>query len=376
MVQHNIDIAIHGAGMAGLWVFNRLKRMGYDVLLLDTDSIGGEQSMASQGIIHSGLKYAFGGKINKLAASISAMPDQWREALTGHGPVDLSAARVNASSQYLLIPRGAMGGLLNLVTKKTLGKSVHDVAPEDWPTELQNSGFNGSMISMGEPVLDIPSAVRALAEPYRKCIKKSDGTQINAKLHIYTAAAGNLETAKQKDHDKGLETQHRPLLMGLMKNAPFPLYAHLVGASDKPIATITTHTTKDNDLVWYIGGLPAERPKESDPQETIQTTIDAFAKYLPDLNLDNVKWATLPIDRVEGKSKTDGWMPDTPTIHDAGNHLYCWPTKLTFSPMLSDMIVKKLEEKGIKPSGEESDFSDLPDIDYRETPWDTAQWTK
>lgn len=362
--------------MAGLWAFNRLKRMGYDVLLLDTDSIGGEQSMASQGIIHSGMKYAFGGKINKLAASISAMPDQWREALKGQGPVDLSAAKVNASSQYLLIPRGAMGGLLKLVTQKTLGKSVHDVAPEDWPEELKNSGFSGSMVNMGEPVLDIASAVRALSEPYRNCIKKADGTPINAKLHIYTAAGSNHETATQKGHNKGLETQHRPLLMGLMKNAPFPLYAHLVGASDKPIATITTHTTKDDTLVWYIGGLPAERPKDSDPQETIQTTKDAFAKYLPSLNLSHIEWATLPIDRVEGKSKTDGWMPDTPTIHDADDHLYCWPTKLTFSPMLSDMIVEKLQQKEIEPSHTESDFSGLSDLDYREAPWDTAQWTK
>ena len=29
-----VDIVIFGAGIAGLWTFNRLRRAGYDVLLL------------------------------------------------------------------------------------------------------------------------------------------------------------------------------------------------------------------------------------------------------------------------------------------------------------------------------------------------------
>ena len=90
------DIVIFGSGIAGLWLFNHLKAAGYDALLLESEAIAGGQSIASQGIIHSGLKYAFAGKINKLAQSISAMPDLWRAALQGDGVVDLSAARLNA----------------------------------------------------------------------------------------------------------------------------------------------------------------------------------------------------------------------------------------------------------------------------------------
>ena len=67
------DIVIFGAGIAGLWTFHSLKKMGYDVLLLERESIGGGQTIASQGIIHSGLKFSLAGKVNKLAKSISAM---------------------------------------------------------------------------------------------------------------------------------------------------------------------------------------------------------------------------------------------------------------------------------------------------------------
>ena len=80
-MSKNIDIVIVGAGIAGLWTFNRLKRMGYDVLLLESKAIGSGQTIASQGIIHSGLKYAFAGKVNNLAKSISAMPACWKKCL-------------------------------------------------------------------------------------------------------------------------------------------------------------------------------------------------------------------------------------------------------------------------------------------------------
>lgn len=386
MTQYHADIVIIGAGIAGLWTFNRLKRIGYDVLLLERNAIGSGQTIASQGIIHSGLKYAFAGKVNKLAQSISAMPDLWRMAMRGEGPVDISAAKMSADSQYMLVPSGFMGGLVKLVTKKILGGGVHEVAKKDWPDSIKQSGFKGSVIFMSEPVLNIPSVLRALAEPYKDCIRKIDAGidpheflnahNISADKIIFTAAASNQIAAERHEHDKGLKTQKRPLLMGMLKPAPYSLYAHLVGSSDKPVATITTHECEDGTLVWYLGGGVAERAKDSDPSEVYAAAKKGFAKYLPDLDLSGVKWAALPIDRVEGKSDTEGFMPDTPTIHEAVDTLYCWPTKLTFAPMLSDKIVSILENDGLKPSGKTSNWSFLAQVDYTSAPWDNARWTK
>ena len=94
--RKNIDVLIIGAGIAGLWTFNHLKSLGYDVLLLEKQSIGCGQTIAAQGIIHSGLKFSLAGKVNTLAKTISAMPDRWRDALQGNGQVDLSAAYLSA----------------------------------------------------------------------------------------------------------------------------------------------------------------------------------------------------------------------------------------------------------------------------------------
>jgi glycerol-3-phosphate dehydrogenase len=380
MASYKSDIVIFGAGIAGLWLHHRLRKAGYNSLLLETHGIGGIQSIASQGILHSGLKYAFAGKVNSLAQSISAMPDRWRACLAGEGEVDLRNTEIAAQSQLLMIPSGFMGGLVKLVTKKALGGQVREVARGDWPDAAIQSGFKGQIVYMDEPVLNVPSLMRVMAAPYKDSIRKVnmddvrfDGNvihiganSITAQKVIFTAAGSNNAIAAKLGHDKGLQVQCRPLLMGMMRPAPFELYAHLVGSSDKPVATITTHKAADGTLVWYIGGSPAERSKDSDPQDVYKATKEAFTKYMPALDLTAMEWSVLPVDRIEGKSDTQNWLPDTPTVHRHGDYLYCWPTKLTFAPMLGDAVFDLIDQ----PSGEITDWSFLPEVGFSGAPWD------
>ncbi len=387
--RKNIDVLIIGAGIAGLWTFNHLKSLGYDVLLLEKQSIGCGQTIAAQGIIHSGLKFSLAGKVNTLAKTISAMPDRWRDALQGNGQVDLSAAYLSAESQHLLIPSGFFGGLTKLVTQKALGQNVHNIPNTQWPENLKQSGFKGSLIHMGEPVLDVPSTIRALAKPYENCIKKITSNDVDEfikqhnivpKVKIFTSAAHNEKHAIEQKANHGLQTQHRPLLQGMMKNAPFPLFAHLVGKTDKPVVSITTHKLNNGTLIWYLGGGVAERDKDANPLDVYEQSVQAFAKYLPNVDFTKAEWAALPIDRVEGKSKTDSWMPDTPTIHETDGALYCWPTKLTFAPLLGNMVLNKLQKRNITPSKTQTSFEQLQPVEYTKTPWqkieDNKAWTK
>ena len=55
------DVVIIGAGIAGLWLHNRLNQMGFHAILLENDTIGNAQTLSSQGIIHGGAKYALNG---------------------------------------------------------------------------------------------------------------------------------------------------------------------------------------------------------------------------------------------------------------------------------------------------------------------------
>jgi hypothetical protein len=371
MAEHNTDIIIFGAGIAGLWVCNGLKARGYNVLVLEKNAIGSGQTIASQGIIHSGLKYALGGKITPLAKEISAMPGRWTEILKD--------SCIAAPSQQLLIPKGFAGGITRVVTKKIF--AAKELA--HMPDEINRSGFEGSVLSLNEPVLNIPDVLKKLA--HKSVIRKIDmneckirklhvetrGHTIHAKAFIFTAGDGNKDCALGMRHK--IESQRRPLLMGLMKNVPFPLFAHFIGKSDKPVATITTHKTKDGVLVWYVGGLVAEQHKDSDPQDVYEAIRAAFAVYLPDIDFSGTEWAVLPIDRAEGKSGAKK-MPKTPTIQRHNHTLYAWPTKLAFAPLLADMIVENV--KDITPSNTQTDWSFLPDVEFAQTPWDKAVWKK
>jgi len=250
MSVHKADIVVFGAGIAGLWAFNRLKRAGYNALLLESNRIGCGQTIASQGILHSGLKYAIAGKVSKLAKSISEMPRRWREALQGRGSVDISSARIRTSSQYMLVPGGVAGGIIKVVTKKTLGENVGVLDKKEWPPEIERLGFAGSVVYMNELVLDVPSLLRALAEPYRDSVRKIDwphglkirpddngsiadlkigAETIEARCYLFTGAGWNHQIAGRLGHDRGMHVRYRPLLQGMIKGAPCELYAHCVG---------------------------------------------------------------------------------------------------------------------------------------------------
>ena len=79
------DVVIIGAGIAGLWLHNRLNNMGFHALLLENNTIGNAQTLSSQGIIHGGTKYALNGILSKATQAIGAMPARWQACLKGTG---------------------------------------------------------------------------------------------------------------------------------------------------------------------------------------------------------------------------------------------------------------------------------------------------
>ncbi|MBT6059135.1 MAG: FAD-dependent oxidoreductase, partial [Gammaproteobacteria bacterium] len=98
---YSTDIAIFGGGIAGLWLLNRFQAAGYQAILLDTGGLGSGQTLASQGIIHGGLKYALSGSLSNSANTIAGMPQRWRQCLSGEDEVDLTDCRVLSENYYM-----------------------------------------------------------------------------------------------------------------------------------------------------------------------------------------------------------------------------------------------------------------------------------
>src|SRR5690606_3639182 len=94
-----VDIALFGGGIAGLWLARLLTQRGYSCVLLERDTLGGQQTLLSQGILHGGLKYALGGALSQESEAIAGMPDRWRASLAGEGDLDLRGVKVLSDTQ-------------------------------------------------------------------------------------------------------------------------------------------------------------------------------------------------------------------------------------------------------------------------------------
>jgi len=95
------DIAIIGGGVAGLWLLNLLRQRGYNALLCEAIELGSAQSIASQGMIHGGIKYALGAALTGASEAIARMPERWRACLAGNGELDLRQVQVVAQAYHM-----------------------------------------------------------------------------------------------------------------------------------------------------------------------------------------------------------------------------------------------------------------------------------
>src|SRR5690606_18163545 len=98
------DCVVFGGGIAGLWALACLRDAGYQAVLLEADRLGAGQTVGSQGIIHSGLKYALLGQVNQTAKRIAEVAYTWRAAMADKSFINLSSVQVTSPQQYLLVP--------------------------------------------------------------------------------------------------------------------------------------------------------------------------------------------------------------------------------------------------------------------------------
>ncbi len=373
-----LDVIIIGAGIAGLWLLNRLSQLGYQVALLENKSIGGLQTMASQGIIHGGTKYALTGNLSEAAAGISKMTDVWAECVKGSGEIDLSKVRILSKSHYLWTRGLFTSGLKSFISSKLLASDSQVLKFKNYPEVFKNKLFSGSLCECEETVFDVPSLIKILSEKYRDNIlwaedenteylwaenqKKLEGIKINnikleAAQYIFTAGEGAEDLLKNmKDFEK-IKMQKRPLHMVYLKSEKTlpEIYAHCVDSGTKPRITITTHYADDGKMVWYLGGELAESGVNKNQKEQIDFAKLELEKLLPWVDLSCAEFSSFYINRAEVWSENKA-RPDGPFVKKINNFQVVWPTKLTFAPQAANLVLENLE----KPGGLDiSDFSGI-----------------
>ncbi len=381
------DVLIVGAGVAGLWLNARLRRQGFSTIVVERESLGGGQSVKSQGIIHGGAKYALHGALTGASEAIADMPRRWREALAGDGELDLSGVRLLSEAHYLWSPGTLAGNLTSFFASKAVRGRVDQVKGEHLPPALQHPKFKGKVYRLAELVLDVPSLIARLAElagnsllsgtqiePLREQETlvglRVDGREIRAQRIVLSAGGGNAELLKQLGISQPTQ-QLRPLHMVLAKGPALkPLYAHCLGGGPKPRVTVTTHPAADGQWVWYLGGDLAEADGVTrDAAAQIKAAQQEMADLLPWVDQSATQWVTLRVDRAE-PAQSGLVRPDNAFLAEQERLLVGWPTKLALAPDFADRVLAALQRDGIQP-GQHAALPALPRPSVATAVWDT-----
>lgn len=361
-----IDIVIFGGGIAGLWTLARLRGMGYQAVLFESNTLGCGQTGASQGIIHGGTKYALTGKLTHSSQAIAGMPELWRKCIAGQGEVDLSRIKVLSENQYLWANKNIGSQLAGFFAGKVMNSRMKSLKKQDHPDFFEPPHFKGTVYELNEPVLDSMSLVSELFRQYQdsiyslnpeaierlssqKYIIRGAGISIETKAIVLTAGNSNQQLLDLVGL-KRPQMQQRPLYQPLIKakKGMLPhIYAHCLGASALPRMTISSYEIGD-EVVWYLGGEIAEKGIDRSLSEQVQATRQEMQTWVPWISFEQCLWSAYYINRAEPKMPDSG-RPTDPFIDEQEGIITAWPVKLAMTPIMANGVIEKINSLGIQP---------------------------
>lgn len=364
MESLNVDAVIVGGGVAGLWTLAELRRTGRSAILIEGHRLGGGQTVASQGILHSGLKYSLAGVLTSAAREAREMPALWRRCLSGTTEPNLTDVQISSESFHLWGTQSASSRIGMLGAQLGLKVTPRAVARSEYPPILRNCP--GSVFRVDEQVIAPASLVDALAAPHRDLIVQVDpatelefelagpGVVRRVRLHaarsgltlnlnpgtvILTAGKGNAGLRSRLGLD-ARAMQLRPLHYVLLRGSLPEFHGHCIELNRTRVS-ITSARDRAGRVVWQVGGQISEDGVQLDAESLLALTQSELRTVLPGIELGDTEWTTCRVDRAEGATLGRA-RPDSYRLIHEGNVLTAWPTKLVLVPQLAAAILARL----------------------------------
>ncbi|MFK7872362.1 MAG: FAD-dependent oxidoreductase [Oligoflexales bacterium] len=384
-------VTIVGGGIAGLWTYRRLQDAGIPALLIEAEELGNGQTIASQGMVHGGQKYALQGRKTPQSEALKTMPQRWDHSLRGDPSeaIDLSQTH-KLSDHQILWTTGLLSSISSFFASKTMNARVHLTQQEHPAFPFQS--FKGQLYHLQEKVLDMSSLLRDLARDQRGIIKgncehierKIDGSvdsiscsighekvQIKSSLFLFTAGLGNELICDQIKPNHQM-TQRRPLKQIMIRGHLPSIFGHCITADPRPRITITTHQHSSGDSIWYLGGLIAEKVKDKNEEEAIPIIVKELNNLFP-----WHPWSS-PLQvgfltKIRAEASNKGQLHDSPQITHEKNWVVIWPTKMTFAPAVGDQILKICQQHNLSETTKNLPILPKPSIAL--PPWETCEWS-
>jgi len=357
----HVDAVIVGGGIAGLWLTRLLSKRGYAVVLLEANALGGSQTLASQGMIHGGLKYALSGSLSGASEAIADMPRRWARCLDGDGEIDLRGLAPLSKHYYMFAAHSTLGRLTTFFASRALRGRIERLAPADYPPALADPGFRGVVYALNDFVLDTSALLDALLDGvadrvYRHAVQPQDlerceqgirvtipGGRLLARRLVLTAGAGSQRLLEHLGIDRP-RMQLRPLHQVVVRHDyPYPLYAHCLTGIRRPEPRLTITSHRDGGhhngkgWLWYLGGQIASDGVTMSEAELAVHARTELATCLPWIDWRDARVSTLRIDRAEPEQQ-GGRRPDEAFAAAAADCIVAWPTKLSLVPDLGDKV--------------------------------------
>lgn len=356
----HVDAVIVGGGIAGLWLARLLGSRGYAVVLLEAHALGGSQTLASQGMIHGGLKYALAGSLSGASEAIADMPRRWARCLDGDGEIDLSGLAPLSKRYYMFAAHSTLGRLTTFFASRALRGRIERLDPAEYPPALADPGFRGVVYALNDFVLDTPALLDALHagvadRVYRYAVQPQHiarceqgisvtipGGRLLARRLVLTAGAGSQALLDHLGVDRP-RMQLRPLHQVVVRHAyPHPLYAHCLTGIRRPEPRLTITSHRDGDRwLWYLGGQIASDGVAMGAAQLVSHARRELEACLPWIDWHDARISTLRVDRAEPEQQ-GGRRPDEAFAAAAGDCIVAWPTKLSLVPDLGDKVIALL----------------------------------
>lgn len=367
MTLVRVDEAIIGGGAAGLWLLDELTQRGRSAVILENHALGSGQTVASQGIIHGGLKYTLKGLLNPAAEAIREMPGIWRDSLAGTprpGRPDLSRTALRSPCCYLWRTESMKSRLGMIGARAGLRIAPVSIDEDERPPILADCP--GSVARLDEPVIDPVGFLADLAGRhaartllvgesfeiaasggrFRLTLRDEGSTlQLDADRVILTAGEGNADLLATLGHPPD-RMQRRPLHMTMLRGEALPrLFGHCVDGA-KTRVTVTTAVSRSLMNVWQVGGQCAEDGVSMEPMRLIAHVRRELCDVIPgfDAAIDGweVEWSTHRVNRAEAATSAGNRPDDASVLVYEPGVIAAWPTKLALAPRLADRVIELL----------------------------------
>lgn len=355
------DVVILGGGCAGLWILDRLVTAGYDAYLLERSALCAGQTIWSQGILHSGLKYTLSGAMNSAAKAIQHMPARWMDSIQGNSVPDLSGTMLRASHCHLWRTKslssraGMIGARVGLRTKP---KSL---AMQDRPPILQQTP--GTVALLDEPVIDPQSFASAMRSVYPARIAhapslsvsgnadapriSADGKSLQPKCLVIAAGNGSAQVRTSLGLPNAA-MQVRPLRMVVVQSNDLPpLNGHCVDGNATRLTITTQLGSESTPTAWQLGGNIAEIGPSLSPSDLLREARKELIACVPHVDasgiLHNARWMVYDAPRAEGATPS-GKRPEHATVIREGRTVTAWPSKLVLAPQAASQALESVRE--------------------------------